>query len=83
MKVSWIEDRADAELVRAWIELVDPVALHEGECWQYMATEFDDAKGGGWQHVFRHRNHPATGDVMFVRVPAHRRWRPSWFQEVD
>lgn len=79
MKVSWIEDRKDAELIRAWVELVDPVSLNEGECWQYISTEMHDT----WRHVFRHRCHPATGEVMFVRVPADPEWRPSWYQEVD
>ncbi len=79
MKVSWIENQKDSELIRAWVELVDPVCLNDGETWQYMASEQHET----WQHVFRHRCHPATGEVMFVRVPAAANWSPGWCQEVD
>jgi len=80
MKVSWIENQKDSELIRAWVELVDPVCLHEGETWQYMASE---KKQNSWQHVFRHRCHPATAEVMFVRVLATADWSPGWCKDMD
>ncbi len=79
MKVSRIENQKDRELIRAWVELVDPVSLHRGETWQYLASENREE----WEHVFRHRCHPATDEVMYVRVPAAKDWVPSWFQEAE
>lgn len=42
-----------------------------GEVWQYMGST--DARGH-WQHEFRHRDHPLTGERRYVRVAASPGW---------
>lgn len=65
----------DAELKRAWATFPDPVALHQGESWQYMGT-VPREEGGGWEHQFRHRADPATGERKYLRILAPERWQP-------
>lgn len=42
------------------------VALNEGEVWQYMCTYANKEKNK-FIHEFRHKNHPNTNGVYFIR----------------
>ncbi len=68
-------DRHDAELESAWGWLRarwgDVSEEHEGERWQYMGTEL---RADGWEHVFRHRCHPSTGERVYWRCAASSAW---------
>jgi hypothetical protein len=66
----------DPELRRAWHTFPDPI-MHDdgsGEVLQYMGSR---RTGGGWQHTFRHRRHPETGQRQYWQVPALRGWAPA------
>lgn len=57
------------DLERGWQSLPGgPSAYHtlSGEVWQYMGTW---SVNGRWEHQFRHRWHPYTGQRMIVIVP--------------
>jgi hypothetical protein len=69
--MTWIDDKNDPELQAAWSQLGDPVMEHHGEVWQYMGSQIG---AGGWEHIFRHRRHPATNDRVIVNIPATIGW---------
>lgn len=72
-------DSDDSELLRAWEQLSDPVAMHPltGEVWQYHGTTYDDQNG--WRHGFRHRQDPQTGYRQVRWIWA----KPGWCPKAD
>lgn len=78
------------DLERAWNMLPGGhTALHKrsGERWQYLGTWFVQEKpnsGNGyssctyhWEHQFRHRWHPYTGERMYFKIVAGK-WTSIW-----
>lgn len=55
---------------------VDRTALNQrsGEAWQYMGSE---KRLRGWEHSFRHRDHPSTNERVYVWVRATGGWLPD------
>jgi hypothetical protein len=80
-EIAWLRTRS-REWNAAWNELAavsgdeDKTAEHprSGECWQYMGSWF---VGRRWQHTFRHRQHPQTGDRLYLHLFATRGWKPE------
>lgn len=64
----------DRELKRAWKHFPDPVSVHHGYCWEYLATELIGAQ---WVHVFYHELHPERHAAAYARVPASPGWGPK------
>lgn len=69
-------ERGTSEWNNAWFMLrvldgTDVDAVNDGECWQYMGTE---KREDIWEHVFRHRVHPITGEREYRRVRPSLTW---------
>lgn len=85
IKVSFMKENTNEWFV-AWGKLSnailnsmlpDPMAAedpHTGEVWQYMGTVFNEDYAS-WQHEFRHRKHPKTGNRETYKVDCV--WAPT------
>ena len=70
---AWL-DHEDAEWKQAWMAFPDPVQENNGERLQYMGSAYRD---GRWQHSFRHRCDPTTGERKYTWIDASPLWHPA------